>query len=146
MSDSRNGTRQPQEVNASPEMVLKIAKRAVARISPMATPSCGQLPNSPRRFWSPHSMDSSTEPLHSPPTAMPWKMRINTSSVGASTPRVAAPGRMPITVVDRPIISNVTMSIALRPIRSPQWPKMAAPIGRAANPTKYVVNEASSPT
>ncbi len=35
--------------------------------------------------------------------------------------------------------------VALRPIRSPQWPKIAAPTGRAANPTAYVANDSSRP-
>ena len=34
-----------------------------------------------------------------------------------------------------PISISVEMSVALRPMRSPQWPKIAAPTGRAAKPT-----------
>lgn len=62
-------------------------------------------------------------------------MRIRTSSTGAQNPIVDAPGRMPITAVASPIASRVAISVALRPMRSPQWPKIAAPTGRAANPT-----------
>jgi hypothetical protein len=40
---------------------------------------------------------------------------------------------------------SVLMSVALRPMRSPQCPKIAAPTGRAAKPTAYVPNEASVP-
>jgi hypothetical protein len=39
----------------------------------------------------------------------------------------------------------VTISVALRPSRSPQCPKMAAPTGRAAKPTAYVANAESVP-
>ena len=67
---------------------------------------------------------------------MPCSTRSNTSSSGAATPMVAVPGRMPMTAEARPITSSVMISVVLRPIRSPQCPKMAAPIGRAANPTK----------
>ena len=41
--------------------------------------------------------------------------------------------------------SIVTTSSALRPMRSPQWPKMAAPNGRAANPAKKVTYERMPP-
>jgi hypothetical protein len=34
-----------------------------------------------------------------------------------------------------PISSSVEISVALRPMRSPKWPKKAAPTGRAAKPT-----------
>ena len=39
----------------------------------------------------------------------------------------------------------VKTSSFLRPTRSPKWPKMAAPTGRATNPTKNVVNESIVP-
>ena len=44
----------------------------VPSTSPTGTPICAKLPSRPRLFWSPHSIASSTEPLHSPPIAMPW--------------------------------------------------------------------------
>src|SRR6478609_9127570 len=40
---------------------------------------------------------------------------------------------MPIAALARPMISSVEISVALRPMRSPQWPKSAAPTGRAAD-------------
>ena len=46
---------------------------------------------------------------------------------------------------EMPITSSVTINVALRPIRSPQCPKIAAPSGRATNPTAYVANEAIAP-
>src|SRR5215813_413174 len=52
----------------------------------------------------------------------------------------------PIAMVDTPIIASVAIKEVLRPRRSPKWPNIAAPIGLAANPTKYVENESSVPT
>src|SRR5699024_6026753 len=54
----------------------------------------------------------------------------------AASPQLSEPGRIPIRAVEIPIISRVTMSMTLRPIRSPQCPKIAAPTGLARNPTK----------
>ena len=82
---SRNGIRQPQAMKASvPMMPLNSAISPVDRMMPMATPSCGQLAISPRRFWLPHSIDSRMEPPHSPPTAMPWKTRSRIRITGAA--------------------------------------------------------------
>jgi hypothetical protein len=75
------------------------------------------------------------EPPHSPPTPMPWRMRSSTSSTGAQMPIDAYVGITPIAKLARPISSSVEISVALRPTRSPQWPKIAAPTGRAAKPT-----------
>ena len=50
-------------------------------------------------------------------------------------PIVAYVGSTPIRTLAMPISSSVEISVALRPIRSPQWPKIAAPTGRAAKPT-----------
>ena len=132
---ARNGIRQAQALNASgaPSAITVIIP--VPSSSPIGTPICGQLAISPRRFCLPHSMDSSTEPLHSPPTATPCSTRSTTSRMGAATPIVEVPGSTPTRALASPIISSVMISVALRPIRSPQWPKMAAPTGRAANPT-----------
>src|SRR2546423_1528211 len=44
-----------------------------------------------------------------------------------------------------PISTSVVTSIALRPTRSPKWPKMAAPTGPAAKPTNWVPNEGRMP-
>jgi hypothetical protein len=101
----------------------------------MGTPICGQLAISPRLFCLPHSMDSRTDPLHSPPTATPCSTRSITSRIGAATPMVAVPGSTPTSALAIPIISRVTIRVAFRPSRSPQWPKIPAPMGRAANPT-----------
>ncbi len=45
-----------------------------------------------------------------------------------------------------PVTSKVAIKVALRPIRSPKWPKIAAPIGRPTNPTKKMLNAWSTPT
>ena len=49
----------------------------------------------------------------------------------------------PTAIVDAPITIIVKTSSFLRPTRSPKWPKIAAPIGRATKPTKNVVNDSS---
>ena len=132
---ARNGIRHAQALNA-PSAASAIAVMApVPSSSPTGTPTCGQLAIRPRRRWLPHSMDSSTEPLHSPPTAMPCSTRSTTRRTGAATPMLEVPGSTPTSALAIPIISSVTMSVALRPSRSPQCPKIAAPTGRAANPT-----------
>jgi hypothetical protein len=44
-----------------------------------------------------------------------------------------------------PVNSKVAIKVALRPIRSPQWPKIAAPIGRPTKPMKNTPNDCSTP-
>ena len=51
----------------------------------------------------------------------------------------------PIRKLARPMSSRVETRVALRPILSPQCPKIAAPTGRAAKPTAYVANDARTP-
>ena len=41
------------------------------------------------------------------------------------------------------MISSVSSSIFLRPIRSPKWPKISPPIGRAKKPTAKVPKAAN---
>jgi hypothetical protein len=53
---------------------------------------------------------------------------------------------MPIAAVAMPMINSEITSIDLRPTRSPKWPKMMPPTGRAAKPTPNVANAASVPT
>ena len=132
---SRNGIRQPHESNESPSAWLNSDTAPVESSRPIGTPTCGQLATSPRRRWSPHSIESVIEPPHSPPTPMPCRIRSTTSSIGAHTPIDEYVGITPIAKLARPISSSVEISVALRPIRSPQWPKIAAPTGRAARPT-----------
>jgi hypothetical protein len=54
-------------------------------------------------------------------------------------------GSSPIKAVAIPMMRSESMSIALRPILSPKWPKTRPPMGRATKPTAYVEAEASRP-
>ena len=54
-------------------------------------------------------------------------------------------GSRPIAAVATPMISSEITSIDLRPTRSPKWPKMMPPSGRATKPTAKVANAASVP-
>ena len=42
------------------------------------------------------------------------------------------------------MVSNAATSVALRPIRSPKWPKTIAPKGRAKKAMEKVAKDASS--
>ncbi len=81
----KNGMRQPQTANASPgASALKPRTAMLAKKRPAGTPNCGHEAMSPRRwFVFAHSIESSTEPPHSPPTPTPWMKR--------STERMTAP-------------------------------------------------------
>ena len=68
---TRNGTRQPQVRNSGPVVRDITWTIAVDSSRPSGTPSCGQLAMKPRRWREPHSIASSTDPPHSPPTATP---------------------------------------------------------------------------
>ena len=81
--------RQPQLSNELPVTWLKSETAPVDSSSPIGTPTCGQLAMKPRRLGLPHSMLSVTEPPHSPPTPIPWRIRRRTRSVGAHTPMEA---------------------------------------------------------
>ena len=65
-------------------------------------------------------------------------------SAGAaiSQPGVTAVGRQPMSTVATPIVSSEATSVVLRPMRSPKWPKMIDPIGRAMNATPKTAKEA----
>ena len=87
MIDSANGTRQPQTRNSSPDHALKTATAKVDNRSPQGTPNCGHEATRPR--WPcvrDHSIASSTEPPHSPPTPMPWIARSTVSSTAPQMP------------------------------------------------------------
>ena len=69
---SRNGMRHPQTKNWSPESQLKIKTATLASSNPAGAPNCGQEATKPR--WAlvrAHSIDSNTEPPHSPPMPIP---------------------------------------------------------------------------
>ena len=99
---------------------------------------CAKLPRNPRRSAGAYSTASSTAPPYSPPTPMPCSTRSVTSSTGAHQPIASYDGSRPIAAVPTPMITSVSSSIFLRPTRSPKWPKMKPPTGRARNPTAKV--------
>src|SRR5205085_12034756 len=56
-----------------PEISLNASTAKFARNNPAGTPNCGQDATNPRcALLLVHSIDSSTEPPHSPPTPTPW--------------------------------------------------------------------------
>ena len=54
------------------------------------------------------------------------------------------PGRSPIATVDGPIVNSAATSVALRPMRSPKWPKSAAPSGRAKKASAKVASDSKT--
>ena len=83
---ARNGIRQAHALNAASFASAIAVIAPVPSSSPIGTPACGRLAIRPRRRCLPHSIDSSTDPLHSPPTAIPWNTRSTTSRIGAAMP------------------------------------------------------------
>jgi len=139
--------RQPQTRNWSAESQLKTSTARLARKNPAGAPNCGQEAMKPRlRSVRAHSIASNTEPPHSPPTPIPWIKRITVSRTAPQMPMLSYVGTRPTATVARPVTSNVAIRVALRPIRSPQWPNIAAPIGRPTNPMKKTANASSTPT
>jgi len=73
----RKGIRHPQTRNWSPDNQLKNSTARFARNSPAGPPNCGQAARNPRfLLLRAHSIASSTEPPHSPPTPIPWIRRM----------------------------------------------------------------------
>src|ERR1044072_214482 len=64
-------------------------------------------------------IESNTEPLHSPPTPIPWIKRNTINSTGPQTPICAYVGTKPTAKVARPVSSSVAISADFRPMRSP---------------------------
>ena len=65
----KNGTRHPQLRNPSPEIALNTNTAKFARKNPTGAPNCGQDAINPRcAFERAHSIESGTEPPHSPPS------------------------------------------------------------------------------
>ena len=86
----RNGRRHPQTRNWSPDNQLKIRTAEFARKNPAGAPNCGQDAMKPRCLLArAHSIASSTEPPHSPPTPMPWTRRMNVSRTAPQMPMLA---------------------------------------------------------
>ena len=140
---SRKQARQPHARNASSGSRLARANAPEARNRPPGTPMWAKLPKKPRRSAGANSTASRTAPPYSPPTPMPWRMRRATSRIGAQTPIWSYVGSRPIRAVPAPMMTSVQISIVLRPIRSPKWPKISPPTGRARKPTAKVPNAAN---
>ena len=82
-----NGTRQPQVMNSSPAIWLMASTARLARNRPHGTPNCGHEAMKPRELCErAHSIESSTEPPHSPPTPMPWMNRSTVRMTAPQTP------------------------------------------------------------
>ena len=82
--------RHPQTRNWSPDNQLKTSTAEFARKNPAGAPNCGQDAMKPRcLLLRAHSIASSTEPPHSPPTPMPWIRRIKVSRTAPQMPMLA---------------------------------------------------------
>ncbi len=131
---SRNGTRQPQERNASSGRVATSVTTPADSTEPSGAPSCVKLDHRPRRdpcACSACSTTISIAPPHSPPIAMPCTTRRATSRTGAQTPIASYVGSSPMRKLPQPIRTMVSSIIDLRPIRSPKCPNTMPPSGRA---------------
>ena len=109
-------TRAPPMVPSAVETGLMLANRA--RL-PTGACSTTKLP----------------EPAYSPPADSPWRMRQASSRTGAMTPMVANVGVRPMPRVAALMRITAVDRAALRPLRSPYWPKSSPPTGRARKPT-----------
>ena len=86
----KKGMRQPQVRNWSPESQLNTSTARLARKNPAGAPNCGQDEMKPRCLLvRAHSIASSTEPPHSPPTPMPWINRMMVNKTAPQTPMLA---------------------------------------------------------
>jgi hypothetical protein len=118
--ESANGTRQPQVTKSSPAQRLNAKMARFDNSKPHGTPNCGHDAINPRWFCvRDHSIASSTEPPHSPPTPMPWNTRRTVSRIAPQIPMEAYVGTKAIAKVASPMQSSVAINVALRPMRSP---------------------------
>ena len=87
---------------------------------PQGTPNCGHEATRPRWLCvRDHSIASSTEPPHSPPTPMPWIARSTVNRTAPQMPIDSYVGTKAMAKVASPMQSSVAISVALRPMRSP---------------------------
>src|SRR5258705_146248 len=68
-------------------------------------------------------------------------MRPSVGKTAPQMPMTSYDGVSPTAIVEAPMMNIVNTRSFFRPTRSPKWPKIAAPIGRATKPTKNVVND-----
>ena len=95
---SRNGTRQPQCMNAelvSPMVQFTARKVRLLSTNATPTPSGVNMPYRPRLVAGAYSMPNNADPAHSPPTANPCSSRKVSTIRGAAPPIVAALGVSP---------------------------------------------------
>lgn len=144
IAETRNGMRHPHEMNCSSGSRPTRRNISVARMDPAGDPCCTHAPARPFFSGRAFSVESSTAPPHSPPTAKPCRPRSTTSRIGASIPICANVGSRPIRVVATPIKTRVMTRTFLRPSLSPKCPKTRPPTGRMRKPTQKVVKDASS--
>jgi hypothetical protein len=104
---------------------------SVARIAPACVPLRVQLVKKARLELAECSSVSEFAPLCSPAADRPCNRRSSVRMMGAALPIVLASGNRPIASVEAPITTSVNSSTVLRPMRSPKWPRMTAPTGRA---------------
>ena len=140
----RKQARQPQARNASSGSRLASEKAPAGEEQPAGYADVrGASRRSRVCSAGAYSTASSTAPPYSPPTPIPCSTRSTTSRIGAHTPIESYDGSSPISAVPTPMISSVSSSIFLRPMRSPKWPKIRPPTGRARKPTAKVPNAAN---
>ena len=84
--EARNGSRQPQVRNASPDHTDAAVTAAVESRVPIGEPTCTIEAISGLRRGSTYSMAISVAPPHSPPVAMPCSTRSTVSRIGARIP------------------------------------------------------------
>ncbi|MNI85963.1 hypothetical protein D3C73_1430070 [compost metagenome] len=72
-------------------------------------------------------------------------MRSATSKIGAHTPICSYVGSKPISTVQMPIMSRLSVNMDLRPMRSPKCPNRIPPTGRASMPLAKAANAAKVP-
>ncbi len=118
--ENRNGIRQPHARNCSLGISAASARAAVPRKAPDGPPALVKDAARPRLRVSACSSDMSAAPPHSPPIAMPWTARRMTSM---SAPHTGTGGTRPMRNDAMPMMNMVSMSIFLRPMRSPVVPE-----------------------
>ena len=128
---SQNGMRQPMPYLISSGRARTGMKTRAARIWPPWVPVRVQEVKKERRLSGACSSVMEEAPACSPAAERPWQSRASTSRTGAHQPTVLKSGRQPMTKVEAPISSSVNMRTFRRPTRSPKWPRMTAPTGRA---------------
>ena len=106
-------------------------KTSAARIWPPWVPVSVHDVKKERRSSGACSSVSELAPACSPAAESPWSSRQKTSSAGAAQPILSYDGRQPMRNVEKPISTRVNMRTFCRPTRSPKWPRMTAPKGRA---------------